>query len=180
MRRHRLQEIVIIITITLAALCLAGCRQGQAPIDPTTKLLQEKTEALFTRLKVLDYDVLYECELPYLKEELSLEEYLKNRYIVGGRLDTLQAVEIDSSRIMQDSAYVYMKTEYVLADSSLNVDTIRFGWIRLGEDWCHPTLSNMERQKEFEEELRVYWEAVRKMQKQQEQTADSLPKDSSP
>jgi hypothetical protein len=126
------------------------------------------------RIKANDYTVIYEYEFPYLKEQIELEEYLKNRYITYYKPDTLVAIEIDSAAIGQDSAYVHMKTEWVHADSSLSVDTIKLLWLRSGEEWYKPTLSNMGKQEEYEEELRVYWEAVREIENRESQEGDSL------
>ena len=153
-------------------LMIMSC-QSDRPMDPTKALIMKKTEDLFTRIKVLDYSVIYEDEFPYFREETSLEDYLRNRYLQWYKADTMRAIQIDSVSLWDDTAYVHMMMEWVLADSSLKVDTIRLKWYKIGGQWYKPSLSYYERQKEFEEELRVYWEAVGEIEKRQKQSSDT-------
>jgi len=154
-------------------LMIMSC-QSDRPMDPTKALIMKKTEDLFTRIKVLDYSVIYEDEFPYFREETSLEDYLRNRYLQWYKADTMRAIQIDSVSLWDDTAYVHMMMEWVLADSSLKVDTIRLKWYKIDGQWYKPSLSYYERQKEFEEELRVYWEAVGEVEKRQKQSSDTL------
>lgn len=158
-----------IIIVSLLVLTMVSCESKKA-VDPNIKRIEDKTEELFTRSKVLDYEVLYENEFPYMRDEMPLDEYLKNRYIQWGRVDTLAALQIDSATIFGDSAYVYLQIEYLLSDSSLSLRDIPLIWYRVDDTtWAHPVISNLKRQKEYEEEIRVYWEAVRAMQKDKDE-----------
>ncbi len=162
-----------IIILSLLVLTLASCESKKA-VDPDVKRLENETEELFTRSKVLDYNVLYENEFPYMRDDTPLEHYLKSRYIQTGRVDTLAALQIDSTRIFGDSAYVYLEIEYVLSDSSLSVRDLPLIWYRVDDtDWVHPVLSRLQDQKDYEEEIRMYWEAVREMQKGQDDDSGS-------
>jgi hypothetical protein len=153
-----------IIIGSLLVLTMASCESKKA-VDPAIKRIEDKTEELFTRSKVLDYNVLYENEFPYMRDETPLDEYLKNRYIQWGRVDTLAALQIDSATIFGDSAYVYLQIEYLLSDSSLSLRAIPLIWYRVNDTaWAHPVISNLQQQKEYEEEIRMYWEAVHQMQ----------------
>jgi hypothetical protein len=133
----------------------------------------QKTEELFTRIKARDYSVLWENEFPYMREESPLEEYLNNGYMKWYRADTLVAVQIDSVSLWGDTAYAHMETEWILSDSTYKVDTIGLRWWYRGDEWIKPTISVIQKQLEFEEELRIYWEAVERMkQKEQEESGD--------
>ncbi len=163
----------------ILVLAVISC-QSEKAIDPQKERVINETEELFTRSKVLDYEVLYENEYPYLREELDLDTYLKNRYIQWGRVDTLMAIQVDSVTIYGDSAHAHMQLEYVLSDSSLNLTSVNLFWYKIDDtDWVHPTLSHLRKQLEFEEEIRMYWEAVRAMQEKEEaeQAGDSAAAD---
>lgn len=168
------RRLIILTALALSAgLFCSGCTET-TPVDPDAELLMQKSQDLFMRIKANDYEVIYENEFPYLREMIDIEEYLKNRYITYYKPDTLVAIEIDSATVGADTAYVHMKTEWVHADSSFSVDTIKLLWLRVDEDWYKPTLSNMAKQEEYEEELRVYWEAVREIEQREAQQGDSL------
>lgn len=151
-------------------LMLISC-QSDRSTDPARDLLVKKTAELFTRIKVMDYTVIYEDEFPYFREETPREDFLRNPYMQWYKADTMQAIQIDSVSLWEDTAYVHMKMEWVLADSSLKVDTIRLKWYKIDGQWYKPSLSSYDRQKEFEEELRVYWEAVREIEKRQKESS---------
>jgi len=149
-------------------LALAAC-QNEKAVDPTKSLLMEKTQKLFTRIKVRDYAAIWENEFPYLREDSPREEYLQNDYMKWYKPDTLMAIQIDSATTWEDSAYVHMALEWLLSDSSFKTDTIRLRWHYSMEEWIKPTISTLNRQLEFEEELRMYWEAVEQMKKEEEE-----------
>jgi hypothetical protein len=156
------------VLLILLILSLFAC-QSEAPTDSIEAMLLQKTENLFTRIKVRDFAAIWEIEYPYMRDESPLEEYLNNPYMQWYNPDTLEAVELDSATVWDDSAYAFMKTEWLLADSTFKVDTIRLRWVYHGEEWLKPTLSHVGKQLEFEEELRVYWEAVERMKKKKEE-----------
>jgi hypothetical protein len=151
--------------------------QSEQPLETPKSLIMQKTENLFTRIKVRDFSVIWENEFPYLREDSPLEEYLNNDYMKWYTADTLLAVQIDSVSLWEDTAYAHMELEWILADSSLKLDTIRLRWHYSGDEWIKPTISRLHQQLEFEEELRVYWEAVQEMM--QEKIEDSEQKSDS-
>lgn len=154
--------------LIILVLSLFACR-SESPTDATEDLILRKTEDLFTRIKVRDFSVIWENEYYYMRDESPLEEYLNNPYMQWYKPDTLEAIELDSVWVWDDSAYAFMKTEWLRSDSTFKVDTIRLRWVYWGEEWLKPTLSVAERQLQFEEELRIYWEAVERMKKKQEE-----------
>jgi len=162
----------VIIGAVMLMLMIVSCRSGPAA-DPTVELIKAKSEDLFTRMKVNDYAVLYENEYPYAKEESDLEKYLAHPYLRWGKVDTLMAMQVDSVTLFGDSAYAHLELEYMLSDSSLSVSAINFVWRASEGNWIHPTFSNLEKQLEYEEEIRIYWEAVKEMQKSQGQDSAS-------
>ena len=56
-----------IIILSLLVLTVASC-ESQKAVDPNIQRIEEKTEELFTRSKVLDYEALYENEFPYMRD----------------------------------------------------------------------------------------------------------------
>lgn len=165
--------IIATVLVTMVISC-----QSNTTVDPRKQAVINETEELFTRSKVLDYEVLFENEYPYMRDEAELEGYLTHRILQWGRVDTLAALQIDSVTLFDDSAYAHLQIEYLLSDSSLKIRSIPLFWYSIGDtDWVHPTLSHLNRQLEYEEEIRVYWEAVRAME--QERQADDTTVDDS-
>lgn len=160
--------------IILTILFLTGCKEEKA-VDPTEAILFQRCEDLFTRMKVGDFDVIYENEFPYLREEVSLEEYLDHPRFDDYTIDTLLALQLDSIRNMTDSAFLYIQLEWLLSDSSLFNQAIGLRYYYSGEEWIKPTMSTIDNQRDFEEELRVYWEAVREIEEREaREKKDSL------
>ncbi|MCP4569446.1 MAG: hypothetical protein GY841_17865 [FCB group bacterium] len=139
----------------------------QADEDPAIdqRIILDKTYELFLRAKVNDKAVMYENEFPYLREERDLEEYLANKYVKAYNADTLVALQVDSVLVTGDSALSYLRLEFVQADSSFNISEMALRWRKYDDVWIKPSLSEPAKQLEFEEELRIYWEAVREMEK---------------
>ena len=155
---------------------LAGCEQ-KTMVSPDQAIVMQNCEELFNRIKVKDYEVIYENEFPYLHEKMDLEEFLNNQYIKWYNPDTLVAIQIDSAAVWKegDSAYVFMELEWVLADSSLSVQSIRLPFHYVDDKWIKPTMSRLAQQKLYEEELKVYWDAVKAMQEREnKKNGDSL------
>jgi hypothetical protein len=165
---------IFLAMIIIAILSLSGCNE-ETQVDPTEAILFERCEDLFTRMKVGDFDVIYENEFPYLREEASLEEYLDHPRFKDYNIDTLIALQLDSIRNMTDSAFLYIQLEWLLADSSLFIQPIGLRYYYSDDEWIKPSMSKISSQREFEEELRIYWEAVREIEEQEaRQKKDSL------
>lgn len=168
MSRNNVLHIIGWILVVAVTFPLIAC-QSERTVDPTESLIIQQTENLFTRIKVRDYAAIWENEFAYMRDESPLEEYLKNPYMKWYQPDTLMAVQVDSVSIFGDTAYAHMMVEWLLSDSTFSVDTIRLRWYYSDDEWIKPQLSDLGRQLEFEEELRVYWEAVRQMQEDEEE-----------
>ncbi len=165
---------IFLAMVIIAILFLSGCKE-EKPVNSTEAILFQKCEELFTRMKVGDFDVIYKNEFPYLREEASLEEYLNHRRFKDYNIDTLVALQLDSIKDMTDSAFLYIQLEWLLADSSLFIQPIGLRYYYSGDEWIKPTMSAIGDQREFEEELRVYWEAVKEIEEQEAQEKkDSL------
>ena len=165
--------------LVVAVVLVMSC-QSEPPMTPTQQHIYDKTEDLFSRIKVNDYSVIWENEFAYFREDSPLEEYLNNDYMKWYKPDTLIAIQIDSIVVSgEDSAYAAMKVEWLQSDSSLKIDTIRLPWIHSQDEWLKPTLSNLQRQLDFEEELRVYWEAVKAMQEEEDGDESGTSEDDS-
>lgn len=156
---------VIVLTGILILPILTGCREGSG-LDPDQKAIRDNTYKLFTRVKVNDKAVIYENEFPYVKEERDVHEYLQGRFVKAYNADTLVALQVDSVQVTGDSALSYLRLEYVQADSSFHIQDLKLLWRKYEGIWIKPSLSNIDRQLEFEEELRIYWDAVREMDRQ--------------
>jgi len=164
-QNHKRHAFGIVLTM-LMVLPLFAC-QTEPPVDSTESLVISKTQEMFTRIKVRDYAVIWENEFPYLRQDSPLEEYLANSYMTWYKPDTLVAVQVDSATLFDDSAYIHMMLEWIMPDSTFKVDTIRLRWHYCDDEWIKPTLSILDRQLDYEDELRVYWEAVKQMQEEE-------------
>ncbi|MFH1699076.1 MAG: hypothetical protein ABIE07_00700 [Candidatus Zixiibacteriota bacterium] len=172
MRYKRVSIFLAVIIIAISF--FSGCKE-EVPLNSTEAILFQKCEELFTRIKVGDFDAAYENEFPYLREEASLEEYLKHPRYKNYSIDTLVALQLDSIRDMTDSAFLYIQLEWLLADSSLFIQPIGLRYYYSGDEWIKPSLSRIDDQRQFEEELRVYWDAVGEIQEKEAlENKDSL------
>lgn len=164
-------EKLIIWTIVVAlasSMGLVGC-QDEKPPDPELQIIYDECKKLFTRIKVRDFEGIWECEYPYMWEERSLESYLGDYRLQRYKPDTLLAVEIDSVRMWGvDSAKCHMKLEWLLSDSTLATEAIELAWFKVDGQWYKPTVSMQFKQIEYEEEMKIYWEAVRAMEEEDE------------
>ncbi len=151
---------------------LFGCSTDDSKsLTPDQQAIRDGTYELFTRVKVGDIKVVYDNEFPCVWEDRTWDEYAQHPWIQNYRHDTLQAIQIDSVQVEGDTGRAFMKVEYILSDSSLSVDTIRLRWVKVGtedwmkeffdEQWIKPSLSRAENQITFEDELRVYYNALR-------------------
>ncbi|MEZ5360388.1 MAG: hypothetical protein R3F48_16350 [Candidatus Zixiibacteriota bacterium] len=174
MKRYGSIKIVILVGCLLAV--LGGC-ETQKPLSPEQELIMSKCENLFLRVKVGDYAVIYENEFPYLREKIDFEEFMDDPYLKSYNPDTLVAVELDSVTVWDDTAYVHMKLEYIHPDSTYTSTSINLRYWYIDDEWIKPSRSDYKNQLLFEEEMRIYWEAVEAMkarEKKQEEQGDSL------
>lgn len=160
---------VIILLFVVASFGISGCLEEKVqPVDPEIQIIYDGCKELFTRIKVRDYEGIWDFEYPYLYEERSLASFLGDNKLQYYKPDTLLAIEIDSI-IMRgvDSALCHMKLEWLLADSSVSTQNIALGWYKVDGRWCKPTVSRAKKQREFEEEMQMYWDAVRAIEERE-------------
>ena len=162
--------IAVFVMVLLLPASFTGCSSEPKLTENQQEILENCIE-LFTRLKVNDHDVLYENEFPYVHEERDRQEYLAFPGIAAYRVDTLLAIQLDSAVVWEgDTAYVHMKLEHLFSDSTTGVSSIRMRWWHVGDTiWIRPSTSHITKQQDFEEELRVYWDAVREMEKREQE-----------
>lgn len=160
-----LSKSLTVIVILFAVFSTFGIGLADEDLDTDQQIILDKTYELFLRAKVNDKAVMYENEFPYLKEERELEEYLTNKYVKAYNADTLVALQVDSVLVTGDSALSYLRLEFVQSDSTYKISELALRWRKYNDVWIKPSLSNPAEQLEFEEELRIYWDAVREMEK---------------
>jgi len=151
------------IAIILVVIMLGACQRGKA-LDPDRQEIKTKCIDLFARIKAGDFRILYENEFPYMRDRADLTEYLSAKMFSAPPPDSLEAIQLDSIKVWDDSAYYFLQLEYVRADSTFLTYPVRNRWYKMDGHWFKPTLSSMSNQKEYEEEIRVYWEAVKEKQ----------------
>jgi len=167
----RIKLTVSIMTIVLLLPLLnGGCGKGPGLSEDQRQIIDNCIN-LFTRLKVHDHVVLYENEFPYMHEERDLQEYIDLPGIMAYSADTLLAIQIDSVTVWDtDTAYIHMQLEYLYSDSTTEVTPIRMRWWNVGDTiWIRPSITHILKQREFEEELRVYWEAVKEIERREQE-----------
>ncbi len=162
MRRSRFMHLGGVIII-LAGIMLGACQQEKG-LDPDRKEIMARCIDYFARVKVSDYRIMYANELPYLQDRADLSEYLGARVFKEPAPDSLEGIQIDSISVWGDSAYIFLQLEYMRSDSTYLTYPVRNRWYKINGNWIKPTMSTMDKQKEFEEEIRIYWEAVREKQ----------------
>jgi hypothetical protein len=173
MKRGRLGINISVATIA-AILLFSGCRTkpGMAE-NPDKKQIATNLYKMFTRLKVGDKLAIYDNEFPYLHEEADIETFLKHPLVVKYRTDTLLAVQIDSIKISdslfggKENATVYAELEWFRSDSSLSITKPRLIWYKHEKKWIMPRLSSVEKQNQFDEDMKIYWEAVKEKEREQ-------------
>ncbi len=173
MPSSRLSVLIIPITVFFTF----GIGIADENLDTDQQIIEDKTYELFTRAKVNDKAVMYENEFPYLREERDLEDYLNNRFVKAYNADTLIALQVDSVHVNGDTAQAYIRLEYLQKDSTIQITKQTLTWRKYDDVWIKPSLSLLEDQQEFEEELRIYWDAVKEME--QQDSDENSPKDGS-
>lgn len=156
---RRLVTAGVIFLLILAA--VYGCQSGE-PVDPGRTEIMTRCIDLFARIKVADYRVMYENEFPYYMDGTDLATYLANP--VFSIADPLEAIQIDSIIMQSDSAVVFLQVEYLGADSTYTVQPSFNMWYKMDGRWLKPSFSTFDAQKEYEEEIRIFWDAVREKQ----------------
>ncbi len=101
------------------------------------------------RTKEGDKTVLYENEFDYYKLEVTLSDYYELDRVKLYKYDTLKSIEVDSIKLMENSAKAYVRITY---ESILGGETERSYSVmvyRSGDHWIKPYQSNFTAEKEF-------------------------------
>jgi hypothetical protein len=162
------------VAVVLIVVVLGAC-QREKGLDPDRQEIMKKCVDLFARIKVSDFRVLYENEFPYLKDRVDVNEYMSAKVFTQPSPDSLEGIQMDSIKVWPDSAYYFLQLEFMRSDSTYFTYPVRNRWYKMDGHWFKPTMSTLDKQKEFEEEVRVYWEAVKEKQAEE---AKSKAKDS--
>ena len=164
---------LIVLVLILAGMAVVVSCEKEKVLNPDEQAITDNTYELFTRVRARDYRIIYNLELPYLREEKSLDEYLNSHWVKTYDPDTILSCQIDSFQFKGDTGWAFMQMEYRLGDGTLYNPATKIIWVKIDDEWYKPSLSQVSKQQEFEEELRMYWEAVDALQKKQAET-DSI------
>jgi len=158
---------IIVVAFLLAGMAVLVSCEREKVLNPDEQTIADKTYELFTRVRARDYRVIYDLELPYFREEKSFDEFVNSHWVKTYNPDTILSCQIDSFQFIEDTAWAFMQMEYRLGDGSLYNPAPKVIWVKIDDEWYKPSLSRVANQQEFEEELRIYWEAVEALQKKQ-------------
>ncbi len=158
---RRLMTAGMVLLLIMAA--VHGCRSGE-PANPARTEIMTRCIDLFARVKAADYRVMYENEFPYYLDGTDMATYLGSPIFANASQDTLEGIQIDSIIVQDDSAVVFLQLEYLGPDSTYTVRPTFNMWYKMDDRWLKPSFSTVAGQKEYEEEIRIYWDAVREKQ----------------
>lgn len=167
------------LSVFIIFLLLIGCGNQETsknPGSPSVKTEEPGDEAtiraLITeyidRTKEGDKTVLYENEFPYYKDIISLSEYMEYRYVRDYPYDALSSVQVDSLRILGDSALVWIKVTYDISDPNKEMQSYTVRVYRSNGKWYRPYQSHYDKQLLNDAEIKAYEEAVKREQQEQE------------
>ncbi len=156
-----------LILMAVLAVVLIGCSTEQTkPLGDTSGLSYDPVEAekeiranlldFFKRIREGDKTVMFEQEFDYYHVNWTLDDYYGFAQVSQYVYDTLKGIDIDSVRLFEDSAKVYIKIVY---ESDLGGET-RMPYAptmyRSGDRWHKPSMSNTKEEWEFREVYRDY------------------------
>jgi hypothetical protein len=136
------------------------------------QMIAQKMETLFMRLKANDKFVLWENELPYLHDEMDWDVYKTHPAVALFSADTLMAIQIDSVTVYGDSAHIHMHTEYRRKWGNIQGEEVSLSYYKYDGDWYKTMVSKVPRQYEFDEEIRMYQEAIKDRQSDEAEEAE--------
>jgi len=110
----------------------------------------------FDRVREGDKTVLYENEFTYYTDEKSFDEYMALSKVLDYKYDTLGGVYVDSVRVMEDSAWMWVNVIYNSADGSTKERPYRLKAYRSRGRWIRPYLSRWNQEFDYLEQVRIY------------------------
>lgn len=159
-----------ILIIAAVLLLVAGCTGEQQrqkkvalpaatqakPLDPDEAAIRASLTELFGRIKEGDKTVLYENEFSYFKDTVSLSTYMELRKVKEYKYDTLKGIEVDSTTIMGDSAWAYVRIIYESSEGEEHPRPYRLNIYRSRGNWIKPYQSKWADEKDYLEQRRIY------------------------
>jgi len=163
----KIYRIFIAIILSLLFAGCSGEKKVEKKTEPSTKevsqpkspedaAIRASLSELFDRIKEGDKTVLYENELDYYKDTVSLSAYMDLKKVKDYKYDTLKGIEIDSTSIMGDSAWAYVKIIYQSAEGVEHPHPYRLTVYNFNGNWVKPYQSRWADEKYYLEQKRIY------------------------
>jgi len=164
MREYRM--LIIGATFLLVAGC-TGEQRGQKkvelpaatqtkPLSPDESAIRASLAELFGRTKEGDKTVLYENECSYFKDTVSLSAYMELRKVKEYKYDTLKGIEVDSTTIMGDSAWAYVRIIYESSEGAEHPRPYRLSIYHSRGNWIKPYQSRWAEERDYQKQRRIY------------------------
>ncbi len=131
-------------------------RTGTTGSGAGVEAIQESLNEVVARWHSGDKAVLYDNEFPYLRDDLTFEDYLENEQVQRLEADSLAAMKVKDVQFFgEDSAAVDIDVIFVgpLGDTS-RLDN-KYTMYYYGGRWLRPTLSEFVKQEEREVDRRI-------------------------
>ena len=149
------------------AVVLIGCSTDQTEqagdasglsYDPVVaeEQIRANLNEFFERIREGDKTVMFEQEFDYYHVNWTLDDYYGFAQVMNYVYDTLKGIDIDSVRLFEDSAIVFIQIIY---ESDLGGEThmaYPTRMYRSGDRWHKPSMSNTQEEWEFREIYRDY------------------------
>lgn len=112
------------------------------------------------RVREGDKTVLYENELSYYVDEISMSEYMEIPRVRDYRYDSLSHVVVDSIEVLGDSAIAQIRIFYESAAEEPVEHPYTTKLYRSGDRWVRPYQSRWANEAEYLQRVKEYQEAV--------------------
>jgi hypothetical protein len=126
------------------------------PINGDDAAIRAVLTEMFDRLREGDKTVLYENEFTYYLDENPLSAYYEYKRVKEYKYDTLKGIEIDSTAIMGESAWAYVKVIYESYDGGETLRPYKLALYRSRGRWVKPYQSKYAEEKDYLEQKRIY------------------------
>jgi len=163
--------------ILAGLILLAGC-SSQVEKEPVEKTkVPDSDEAAveaviieyIERVKEGDKTVLYENELSYYVNEVSMSEYMEVPRVRDYPYDSLSHVVVDSIAVDGDVAIAQIRIFYESAGEEAVGHTYTTRLYRSGDRWLRPYQSRWEQEVEYRQRVKEYEEATKAEEAEQEE-----------
>ncbi|MFH2036278.1 MAG: hypothetical protein ABIJ45_07745 [Candidatus Zixiibacteriota bacterium] len=157
------------LMVLLILVIMVGCGQNQkTDSNITTEAAmsdEDQIRAILTeyidRVKEGDKTVLYENEFKYYTDSVTLSMYMELPRVLDYKYDSLYNMIIDSINIMDDSAALRVRVQYLSASGGIVDKPYPMKvYKRYDEKWVRPYQSSYAIEKEFIERYKEYLKAI--------------------